>query len=533
MSSNKSLPVKANTWKKYLPLVGAVLLAAVVKSVLILQELVPFNSDEAVVSLMARHILQGARPVFFYGQAYMGSLDAWLVAIGFRIFGEHVMVVRLVQSVLYLGYIVTVWALARRLFEDRLIANLAVFLAAVPTVLVSTYTTATLGGYGESLIFGNLILLLGFDVTFGKMQERGWAWFSLGLLGGVAFWVLGLAGVYLLPVGLIGLWRFSKKHIPRYGLAAAGLILGSSPWWVYNLAHGSAAWATLAGPAGIDTSIGARVVGFLLLGLTALLGMRSPWSPEFIAWPLLLVSMIFYLAVAFFMWWGWKNKQPQMSAGGRSLLSTFTIVFTLVFVGTSFGIDATGRYLLPMYVAIIFASAAMIGTIWRNQKYIGVGLLLMVMAVNGISTWKAALSADGLTTQFDPITSFDNQHDEALMEFLVAQGETVGYSNYWVSFRLAFLSGETIIFSPELPYKLDLSYTYRDNRYPVYAAIADASEKTAYITSKHPDFDQVLVEKFEALGVAYQEAQIGEYHIFYDLSRAVRPEELGYGDAAP
>jgi hypothetical protein len=37
---------------------------------------VPLNSDEAVVGLMARHILDGKRPVFYYGQAYMGSLDA-------------------------------------------------------------------------------------------------------------------------------------------------------------------------------------------------------------------------------------------------------------------------------------------------------------------------------------------------------------------------------------------------------------------------------------------------------------------------
>ena len=58
----------------------------------------PFNADEAVVALMGRHILQGARPLFFYGQAYMGSLDAILVALGFSFFGQHVWVIRLVQA---------------------------------------------------------------------------------------------------------------------------------------------------------------------------------------------------------------------------------------------------------------------------------------------------------------------------------------------------------------------------------------------------------------------------------------------------
>jgi hypothetical protein len=51
---------------------------------------VPFNADEAIVALMARHILQGERPIFFYGQAYMGSLDAYLVALGFLLFGQQI-----------------------------------------------------------------------------------------------------------------------------------------------------------------------------------------------------------------------------------------------------------------------------------------------------------------------------------------------------------------------------------------------------------------------------------------------------------
>ena len=61
---------------------------------------VPFNADEAVVALMARHILQGQRPFFFYGQAYMGSLDAYLIAAGFNWFGEQVWVIRGVQAIL-------------------------------------------------------------------------------------------------------------------------------------------------------------------------------------------------------------------------------------------------------------------------------------------------------------------------------------------------------------------------------------------------------------------------------------------------
>ena len=62
------------------PLIAILTGSIALKVVLLALDAAPFNADEAVVALMARHILQGERPWFFYGQAYMGSLDAYLVA---------------------------------------------------------------------------------------------------------------------------------------------------------------------------------------------------------------------------------------------------------------------------------------------------------------------------------------------------------------------------------------------------------------------------------------------------------------------
>jgi len=46
------------------------------------------DSDEAIVGLRAKHILEGASlPVFYYGQHYMGSLEPLCVALAFEIFG--------------------------------------------------------------------------------------------------------------------------------------------------------------------------------------------------------------------------------------------------------------------------------------------------------------------------------------------------------------------------------------------------------------------------------------------------------------
>ena len=130
-----------------------------------------FNSDEAVVALMARHILNGARPTFFYGQAYMGSLDAFLVALAFKIFGQQVWVIRVVQAALYLGVLATTTWLGKKIFGDWRVGVLGALLLAIPAVNVSLYTTASLGGYGEALLLGNLILMCALQI--GDRRNAG------------------------------------------------------------------------------------------------------------------------------------------------------------------------------------------------------------------------------------------------------------------------------------------------------------------------------------------------------------------------
>ncbi len=520
-------------WRRFAPLALALAIAAVLKVWLHVAGAAPFNGDEAVVGLMARHINRGEWPAFFYGQAYMGSLDATLVAGAFRLFGEHVSSIRIVQVSLYLLFVITLWLAARRWFHDPRVADIAALVVAIPPIVVTTYTTATLGGYGESLVLGNLILLIGYEVTLGERRESKALWLVLGLVSGLAFWTLGIAGIYILPVALFGLWANRAKLWQGYLLCGLGFFIGSSPWWLYNLNHD---WAALAALMGERQGTGGPVdylIGLLLLGIPAILGLRPPWSAEFVPLPLLLIGLLFYLSAGFYWWRERRTIVAGMAEKAGALLGLFLLVFFLVFVGTPFGVDATGRYLLPLYLPLALGTAAFIAAAWRRQKWLGAALLALVLGLNVVGTWLAAKSPDRITTQFDPITRFDNAHDNALMQFLHEQDETRGYSNYWVTFRLAFLSGEQLIFSAELPYKADLSYTIKDNRYPLYAEIVDASEKTVLITSQHPELDAHIAELLVGLGVTFQEEQIGPYHVFYALSRAVRPEEMGYGEAAP
>src|SRR5258708_39797891 len=55
---------------------------------LLARDVPTLNSDEATVGLMALHVLRGEWTVFYWGQPYMGSLEAILAAPAIALFGS-------------------------------------------------------------------------------------------------------------------------------------------------------------------------------------------------------------------------------------------------------------------------------------------------------------------------------------------------------------------------------------------------------------------------------------------------------------
>lgn len=518
------------------------LLALAYKLVFLLADVFPFNSDEAVVALMARHILQGERPIFFYGQAYMGSLDAWLVSLGFLIFGEHIWVVRAVQTALYLGVIYTTILIGRRVFGSEKIALIAGLLLAIPTVNVTLYTTVSLGGYGEALLLGNLMLLTGYAISDRLKEERPgkiiWLFGLWGLLAGVGLWANGLTLVYAAPSGLYLFWRlFSPK--PTFGLkhmhelllgALGGFMLGALPWWVFAVQQGLVGLLSelLGGAVAVENvswplRIGAHLVNLILLGSTVLFGLRPPWSVEWLVMPLLPVTLLFWCAVIWSISKFFKTRSENRGDG--SVLLGVMLVLLAAFILTPFGIDPSGRYFLPMAIPLALFAAWMLSTQVKDRTASAL-LVIVILFYQGLGTWQMAVRPPYLTTQFYAPSVIDYTYDEELIAFLEETGETRGYSNYWVTYPLAFKSQERFIFTPALPYHADLRYTPRDDRYAPYQEMVAESERVAYINTRIPEVTTALRADFTRLSVTWQERAIGDYVVFYDLSRVVRPDEL-------
>src|SRR6185503_18233643 len=82
--------------ERWMAIAIALAIVAMRSAIFLLRPETYFDSDQAIVGLMAKHLAEGrAFPVFLYGQTYMLGVEAWLAAPLFAIFGASASVLKL------------------------------------------------------------------------------------------------------------------------------------------------------------------------------------------------------------------------------------------------------------------------------------------------------------------------------------------------------------------------------------------------------------------------------------------------------
>src|SRR5437879_1217759 len=163
----------------------ALLVGLAVRLAVIASPLGEIDGDEAVVGLMARHIaFLGDRPVFYYGQPYLGSLEAFSTAPLFRIFDSSTLLLKLVPTAYSLGFLALSAILARRLFGSGVGLATAAYLA-VPPSMWAVWSTKARGGYAELLFLGQALLLVTLALGQSRRRRLALLW---GILAGLALW---------------------------------------------------------------------------------------------------------------------------------------------------------------------------------------------------------------------------------------------------------------------------------------------------------------------------------------------------------
>ena len=507
------------------------------KSIFLVKDAFPFNSDEAIVALMAKHILQGEFPIFFYGQAYMGSLDAYLVALGYLIFGQSIFAIRLVQSLLYACTIVITYFIGKSAFQSVSAARISAILMVIPTVNVTLYSTVSLGGYGEAMLIGAIQVWLGLVICKKMIAEKpnGILLFILAFLSGFGFWVNGLTMVFTIPVWIYVFWQFIRHHqlksnlIKMLLIIGLGGLLGLFPLLIYVFQNGiQSVWMELFGSAvaveqgGWLVRSGNHLLYLILFGIPVMLGIRPPWASEIqMSWLIPLILPL-VLGVGYQLY---ADARKKKFSGPIYLFFGIIIVLLAAFIFTSFGVDPSGRYFVPLIIPSVLLSGYAINRL-SEKKWILAVLLILFSAYQGIVTWKLAESEPYITTQFYAPAMVSHTYDDELIEFLGKNHLKYGYTNYWVSYPLAFLTDETFIYIPALPYHPDLKFTERDNRYAPYTDWVSASDEISYIVTKNPPLDDALARVFSEHDIRYDYHEIGDFHIYYHLSDMIRPDQF-------
>lgn len=207
------------------------------------------DSDEATVGLMGKHILDaGELPIFFYGQHYMGPVEAYLAAGSFALLGVGTFALRVAMAPLTTAFLACAYLLGR-LAYGRAAGLLALAFLALGPAFGLLRELAAIGGYQETLLFGALIPLLVYALIRPSPGPTGrWIWWLrgdrlplytlLGLVIGLGVWSDALILPFVvapLCVLVVARWRAIRG---RGGLALlAGAVIGGFPFIAYNLTH--------------------------------------------------------------------------------------------------------------------------------------------------------------------------------------------------------------------------------------------------------------------------------------------------------
>ncbi len=202
------------------------------------------NSDEGTMGIMALHIAyHGEHPTFYYGQHYMGTLDAYIGAGLFRLFGSSIFTLRFGIILLYIPFMVAMYFLTSALYTKRLALGSLVLLSlgSIPILILEVSPIV----YPDILLFGAIAFLLAFWLTLSYnqdvVQHRRWlrllGYACWGCVAGLAIWSDPLILPYLASASLLLVVFCWREMIFKLGgiCLLLGLVVGASPLIMYNL----------------------------------------------------------------------------------------------------------------------------------------------------------------------------------------------------------------------------------------------------------------------------------------------------------
>jgi len=214
-AEGEKLPEKRRFRWLLSPLWLCLLLALVIRVVLIVRTHGTLDGDEALLGIQAQHILQGERPIYFYGIPYFGSLEAYVAALLFALFGPSVAALRAETTAFSLLLVCVTWWLAGLLAKAARLSPsartcftlVAALVAALPPLYDGIVELRTGGGWIESFVVMLLLMVAVQRLTTrwhekAAYRELALRWAGVGFLVGFGMWIYPLVSVAIMAAAL-------------------------------------------------------------------------------------------------------------------------------------------------------------------------------------------------------------------------------------------------------------------------------------------------------------------------------------------
>jgi len=328
---------------------------------------IPLDPDGAVVHRMTRAMaFDGARPLFFSGQAYLAPFEQALGALALRLAPALGFFAPPMATGLFSF---AVFALALRLVflaDGRKTALIAGLLLLAGPLGSAVFQVAPRGGYMAIILLSLVSLWVASRLACllrapAPSPARVLSFsFLLGLVAGLGIWqsflvlpALGAAGLGV----LLALVR-SRAPFKRWAAVAtaglAGTLLGGAPFWLYNATHALASFefsqtALVLSPRGRVLAAWGNFV--------RLAGQKAAWAPWAAG-----VALVSCLAGAFLLFRSRATRSPR----GNEVILAFAVALSLllgVYLASGFVITRSPRYLLPAVPLLVLPLAALLSRV--------------------------------------------------------------------------------------------------------------------------------------------------------------------------
>ncbi|MCB1070015.1 MAG: hypothetical protein H7A43_07185 [Verrucomicrobia bacterium] len=444
-----------------------VLIAAVWRTLLSWAYRDAISGDWGIVALMAKHMAEGRDwPVFFYGQAYMGSLEPMVSALCCRWLGTSVLAVNLGTVLVGVWIIPLLYGWAFHI-AGRTAARWAGLFALIGPTYYDYYLISPRGGYALILILVPLILTWSCRLALGTSGFTGrerLALLGFGLTMGVGWWTsqILVPAMAVASVILLASWLIRRRWTYAYLLLPLGFLGGSAPWWVWNVQHH---WASL-GMADALLAVPLRhgIPAFLGIIVPRFLDYLDP-GPDFLwrcdglrctlRWSVAIGwSMILLIAVGFVVADMIRNRRVAGSRISRLYLASalsFSVVFVLSAGCSSYALTRAARYALPLYPVLVVVTAAGVSQVGRTRwGRWGVrlwGLMLLVFFSGNIrEVW--GLLHQGETSRDRTAEAFAHFISEHPTEAIYGPFMQTSWLNFYVQEKEPFVDLPTDRYNP-------------------------------------------------------------------------------------